>query len=167
MFQKVSAHYCFLCLQITICHAVGKSWIIIVTKLCYILIHGKTCGEYIYFLPQWCQSFISRMWTQSHEPTSIHAITNMFQQKIFSMFWCKRTLYSEALLTHWKDMFWLCLLDQILNHFLYSLLYLLCNAITPFLSCILSYHIIDQETFPPLQLTLTLGTTSLALFSSA
>lgn len=36
-------------LQITICRAVGKSWIIIVTKLHYILSHGKTCAEYIYF----------------------------------------------------------------------------------------------------------------------
>lgn len=153
-------------LQISICHAVGKSWIIIVTKLRYNLSHGKTCGEYIYFLLQWCQSFISRMWTQSHEPSSIHATTNMFQQTLFSMLWYNKTLYSEALLTHVEDMFWLCLLDWILKHILYFLLCFSCNVITSFLSCILSYHLIDQETFPPLQLTLALGITSLALLSS-
>lgn len=146
-----------------VCNAVGKAWIIIVTKLCYILSHGKICGEHIYLSLQWCQPYTIRMWTQSHEPNSIHTITSMFRQTIFRMFWCNRPLYSEAGLTHGEGVLWLWFLCWILRHFLIFLCHLFCNAINLFLSCILSYHLIDPETFPPLQLTLTLGTTTVLL----
>lgn len=150
----------FMYLQITFCNALGKAWVTIVTILCYSLSHGKTCCEYIYLAFQWHQPYTTRMWTQSHEPNSIHVITSMFWQNDLQDI----LIQQVTLFRSWVNSWGRCALSVafVLNtktFLFFFLLHLLCNAIILFLSYILSYAFIDPETFALWQLTLTLGTT--------